>query len=39
MSRVMSVEVAGHTQLRASMAYLNSSSHTTWSREGEGEGL
>lgn len=26
---VTSVEVAGHTQLRASMAYLNSSSHTT----------
>lgn len=30
-SSVTSVEVAGHTQLRASMAYLNSSSHTTWS--------
>lgn len=26
---VTKVEVAGHTQLRASMAYLNSSSHTT----------
>ena len=30
-SRVMSVEVPGHTQFKASMAYLNSSSHTTWS--------
>ena len=30
-SRVTSVEVAGHTQFRANMAYLNSSSHTTWS--------
>jgi len=28
---VTKVEVAGHTQLRANMAYLNSSSHTTWS--------
>ena len=28
-SSVTRVEVAGHTQLRASMAYLNSSSHTT----------
>lgn len=31
---VTKVEVAGHTQLRASMAYLNSSSHTTWSEKG-----
>lgn len=30
-NRVMSVEVPGHTQFKASMAYLNSSSHTTWS--------
>lgn len=36
-SRVMRVEVAGQTQFRASMAYLHSSSHTTWSRtEGPG---
>lgn len=28
---VTKVEVAGQTQLRANMAYLNSSSHTTWS--------
>lgn len=32
-NRVMSVEVPGHTQFRASMAYLNSSSHTTWSAD------
>lgn len=30
-SRVINVEVAGHIQFRASIAYLNSSSHTTWS--------
>lgn len=30
-SRVINVDVAGHTQFRASIAYLNSSSHTTWS--------
>lgn len=30
-SRVMRVEVAGQMQFRASMAYLHSSSHTTWS--------
>lgn len=30
-NRVMRVEVPGHTQFKASMAYLNSSSHTTWS--------
>ncbi len=30
---VTKVEVAGHTQLRANMAYLNSSSHTTWSEK------
>lgn len=30
-SRVINVEVAGHMQFRASIAYLNSSSHTTWS--------
>lgn len=32
-NRVMSVEVPGHTQFKASMAYLNSSSHTTWSAQ------
>lgn len=30
-SRVMRVDVAGQMQFRASMAYLHSSSHTTWS--------
>lgn len=30
--RVMRVEVAGQTQFRASMAYLHSSSQTTWSK-------
>lgn len=30
-SRVMRVEVAGQMQFSASMAYLHSSSHTTWS--------
>lgn len=29
---VTKVDVAGHTQFSANMAYLNSSSHTTWSR-------
>lgn len=33
-SSVIRVEVAGQTQFRANMAYLNSSSHTTWSGEG-----
>lgn len=34
------MEVAGQTQFRASMAYLHSSSHTTWSRtEGQGHGV
>lgn len=33
---VIRVEVAGQTQFRANMAYLNSSSHTTWSgKDGE----
>ena len=31
--RVTKVDVAGHTQFSANMAYLNSSSHTTWSVE------
>lgn len=30
-SNVISVEVAGHIQFKANMAYLNSSSQTTWS--------
>lgn len=30
-SSVTRVDVAGHTQFSANMAYLNSSSHTTWS--------
>lgn len=33
-SRVMRVDVAGQMQFRASMAYLHSSSHTTWSAGG-----
>lgn len=36
---VTKVEVAGQTQLRASMAYLNSSSHTTWSGDRKGNQL
>lgn len=36
-NRVMSVEVPGHTQFKASMAYLNSSSHTTWSADKRNE--
>lgn len=35
-SRVMRVEVAGQMQFSASMAYLHSSSHTTWSAGGGG---
>lgn len=34
-SSVINVEVAGHIQFRASIAYLNSSSHTTWSVGGK----
>lgn len=30
-SSVISVDVAGHIQFKANMAYLNSSSQTTWS--------
>lgn len=37
-SRVMRVEVAGQMQFRASMAYLHSSSHTTWSVGTAGSG-
>lgn len=33
-SRVTRVDVAGHRQFRANNAYLNSSSHTTWSTAG-----
>lgn len=36
-NKVISVDVAGQIQFKANIAYLNSSSHTTWSAEEEEE--